>query len=171
VSRELPSFDLVVATVGRSDELGRFLDSVEAQGYEPLRVLVVDQNDDERVSEIVRGRGVGLEHVHSEVGLSRARNAGLRLVEADLVAFPDDDCVYPVGLLVRVAERFASDPTLDGLTGRAEDAGGRSSESWETDPATLTDDNLWNRVNAATIFLRRAVVERVGAFDEGLGLG
>ena len=29
----LPSFDLVVATVGRTEELGRLLDSLEAQGY------------------------------------------------------------------------------------------------------------------------------------------
>ena len=33
--RTSPSFDLVVATVGRTDELGRFLDSLEAQGYRP----------------------------------------------------------------------------------------------------------------------------------------
>jgi hypothetical protein len=34
----------------------------------------------------------------------------------------------------------------------------------------LTRDNLWNRVISFTIFLRRGVVERVGAFDERLGL-
>ena len=51
MSRELPSFDLVVATMGRSDELALFLDSVEAQDLERLRVIVVDQNDDERVEQ------------------------------------------------------------------------------------------------------------------------
>jgi glycosyltransferase involved in cell wall biosynthesis len=170
VSRELPSVDLVVATVGRSDELGSFLDSVEAQGYERLRVIVVDQNEDERVTEIVHGRGLELVHARSPRGLSRARNAGLEHVEAELVAFPDDDCVYPPGLLDRIAERFG-DPGLDGLTGRGEDVDGRSSTSWKTDRATLTDDNLWNRAISFTIFLRREVVQRVGAFDERLGLG
>ena len=56
VSRELPSFDLVVATMGRTDELAHFLDSVEVQDFERVRVIVVDQNDDERVEQIVRGR-------------------------------------------------------------------------------------------------------------------
>jgi GT2 family glycosyltransferase len=171
VSREPPSFDLVVATVGRTDELDRFLDSVEAQRYARLRVMVVDQNEDERIAEIVRARGLALVHERSERGLSRARNAGLAQVEADLVAFPDDDCVYPPGLLDRVAERFESDPGLDGLTGRAEDVDGRSSAAWKSDRATLTDDNLWNRAISFTIFLRRSVVQRVGAFDERLGLG
>ena len=30
----------------------------------------------------------------------------------------------------------------------------------------LTPDNLWNRVISFTVFLRRELVERVGAFDE-----
>ncbi len=169
--RELPSFDLVVATVGRSDELGRLLDSLEAQEYPSLRVLVVDQNDDWELGELVAGRSVEVVHLHSPRGLSRARNAALEHLSADVVAFPDDDCAYPPGLLRRVAERFAADESLDGLTGRAADAAGRSAPSWKSDPARLTDDNLWNRAISFTIFLRRSVVERVGPFDERLGLG
>ena len=57
------------------------------------------------------------------------------------------------------------------MTGRAEDASGASSDSWNQDAAILTDDNLWNRGISFTIFLRRALVERVGDFDERLGLG
>jgi GT2 family glycosyltransferase len=170
VSRELPSFDLVVATVGRSDDFARFLESVEAQRYERVRVIVVDQNEDDRVGDVLTGRDLPIEHVRSKPGLSRARNAGLDLVAADLVAFPDDDCVYPPGLLIRVAQRLSSS-RLDGLVGRTEDHEGRSSPSWKRDPAVLTDDNLWNRANAATIFLRQEVVERIGSFDERLGLG
>ena len=171
MSRELPSFDLVVATTGRTDELAVFLDSVEAQAFERLRVIVVDQNDDERVAPVVHGRGVQVMRVRSDRGLSRARNVGLGLIDADLVAFPDDDCVYPEGLLASVAGRFHSERELDGLAGRTADAEGRSSASWRTDAATLTDDNLWNRANAATMFLRRNLVERIGDFDEQLGLG
>ena len=51
--RELPSFDLVVATVGRLGELARLLASVEAQGPQ-LRVIVVDQNDDNRLAKVRR---------------------------------------------------------------------------------------------------------------------
>jgi GT2 family glycosyltransferase len=92
-------------------------------------------------------------------------------VTADLVAFPDDDCVYPDDLLEHVRRRFADEPALDGLTGREVDADGSSSASWKTDAAVLTDDNLWNRAISFTIFLRRELVGRVGDFDEQLGLG
>jgi glycosyltransferase involved in cell wall biosynthesis len=171
VSRELPSFDLVVATVDRTDELGNLLDSLEAQQYERLRVIVVDQNDDDRVAAFLEGRPFRLERIRAGRGLSHARNAALPLVEADVVAFPDDDCVYPAGTLERVARRFAADPELSGVTGRAEDDGGTSSSSWKPDAAVLTDDNLWNRAISFTIFLRGELVRQVGTFDERLGVG
>lgn len=168
--RQPPSFDLVVATVGRGEELGRFLDSLEGQDVTSLRALVVDQNADDRAARTLEGR-TNVEHLRSTPGLSRARNAALEHVRADLVAFPDDDCVYPPGLLRRVAERFEADGALDGLTGRSADAAGRSSASWKRDAATLTLDNLWNRAISYTIFLRGSLVARVGTFDERLGLG
>jgi glycosyltransferase involved in cell wall biosynthesis len=171
VSRELPSFDLVVATVGRTDELGRLLDSLVAQEYGCLRVVVVDQNDDDRLAPILAGRALQLEHVRSPRGLSRARNAGLEVIERDVVVFPDDDCTYPPGLLAEVAARLGSDEALDGLSGRVEDESGAASASWKRDGAILERDNMWNRINSAALFLRRSVVERVGPFDERLGLG
>ena len=168
---QLPSFDLVVATVDRTDEVRAFLDSIERQRYPAVRVLLVDQNGDDRLADVLHGRDLEILRLSSARGLSRARNSALQELQADLVSFPDDDCVYPPGLLGRVAERFAGDPALDGLTGRSEDASGHSSRSWKRDAATLTDDNLWNRAISFTIFLRRSLVEQVGAFDEHLGLG
>jgi GT2 family glycosyltransferase len=150
------TFDLVVATVGRTTELKRFLESLEAQTHRDFRLLVVDQNEDDRVTALLPEGSVRLQ---SEPGLSRARNAALPHLTADAVAFPDDDCVYPPDLLERVAARLAP---LDGLTGRE--------PWWTTGAAVLTRDNLWNRAISFTIFLKREVVERVGPFDERLGL-
>ncbi|HYI74504.1 MAG TPA: glycosyltransferase family A protein [Gaiellaceae bacterium] len=168
---ELPSFDLVVATVGRTVELSRFLDSLAAQEVPGVRVLLVDQNEDERLEPILSAAAVEIVHLRADRGLSRARNAALRRLEADVVAFPDDDCVYPLGLLRRIGQRFAESGALDGLTGRAVGFDASSSTSWRTDPARLERENLWNRAISFTIFLRRAVIETVGAFDEQLGLG
>jgi glycosyltransferase involved in cell wall biosynthesis len=171
VPRELPSFDLVVATVGRVSELSRLLDSLVAQTRGRLRVIVVDQNPDDRLNDALDGVRLDVLRLRSQPGLSRARNAALEHLTADLVAFPDDDCIYPADLLARIADRLAEGTELDGLTGRVVDADGRSSGSWKGDRALLDRSNLWNRANSATVFLRRELVERVGAFDEELGLG
>ncbi|HUF01630.1 MAG TPA: glycosyltransferase family A protein [Gaiellaceae bacterium] len=171
-SPELPSFDLVVATLGRVDELDRFLASVERQTHHRVTVHVVDQNGDDRLRPVLAVHPeLDIAQLRSEPGLSRARNAALGRLSADLVAFPDDDCVYAPDLLERVARRFVADPDLDGLSGRAADRDGRSSASWKEDRATLTRGNLWNRAISFGIFLRRDVVARVGLFDERLGLG
>ena len=167
---ELPSFDLVLATIGRVAELDRFLASLAAQTHRRFRVLLVDQNEDDRLDGVLAAYpGFEIVHLRSEPGLSRARNRALGELGADLVAFPDDDCVYPLDLLERVVERFTAQE-LEGLTGRSlED--GRSSPSWKLDAVRLTETNLWNRAISYTIFLRRDLVERVGGFDEQLGLG
>jgi GT2 family glycosyltransferase len=171
VAQELPSFDLVVATIGRVDELGRMLDSLETQTYKRFRVAVVDQNTDERLSGVLAGRDLELLRTTSEPGLSRARNAVLDRLEADLVAFPDDDCLYPPDLLEVVARRLARDERLDGLSVRIADGRGASDPGWGHEAVGLTKENVWNLVASAGVFLRRSVVVRVGRFDERIGIG
>jgi len=171
-STELPSFDLVVATVDRVDQLGRLLASLGSQTHRRFRVMIIDQNEDDRLEKVVGDHpSLEVKHLRAVRGLSRARNAALAQVRADLVAFPDDDCVYPDDLLERVAHRFVEDAGLVGLTGRAVDARGRSSPSWARDAGPLTRENLWNRAISFTIFLHSSVVKAVGQFDEELGLG
>jgi glycosyltransferase involved in cell wall biosynthesis len=155
------TFDLVVATIDRVDELGELLDSLERQTHQDFRVHVVDQNEDDRLAGVLSAHSsLDLERLRGPSGLSRARNVALPQLRADVVAFPDDDCIYPDDLLERVAGRLS--PDLDGVTGRE--------PWWPAGPAMLTRNNLWNRAISFTIFLRRQIVERVGKFDESLGL-
>jgi GT2 family glycosyltransferase len=167
-----PSVDLVVATVGRTDELDGLLGSLEAQTHPPARVLVVDQNDDDRVAAVLASHpSLRIERVRSAPGLSRARNAALGLLEADLVGFPDDDCRYPPMLLEQVAGRLTGDAALGVVCGRLEDVDGRTTGRWGSERRRVDLDDVWHAGTSATIFVRRAVVDEVGEFDEALGLG
>ena len=88
-------FDLVVATVDRTDDLALLLASLAAQEHRAFRVLVVDQNADDRVEPLLaRHPELDVLHLRSARGLSRARNAALPRLEAEIVGFPDDDCSY-----------------------------------------------------------------------------
>ena len=169
---EAPSVDLVVATVDRTDELPSLLDSLAAQTRPPARVLVVDQNEDDRLDAVLASYPtLAIERLRSPAGLSRARNAALPRLGADLVAFPDDDCAYPPDLLERVAARFHGDPALGLLCGRLADADGRAVGRWATERRRIGLGDVWHAATSATIFARRETVERVGPFDEVLGLG
>ena len=165
------TFDLVVATVGRSNELDALLESLESQTHSAFRVLLVDQNDDDRAGSAAdRHPAVSVVRLRSEPGLSRARNAALQQIEADVVGFPDD-CAYPADLLERIAARLVERPDLDGVTGRAADEHGDGSPRWPATRCPVTAATVWNRVNSHTLFLRRDAVAQAGRFDESLGLG
>jgi glycosyltransferase involved in cell wall biosynthesis len=168
----LPTWDLVLCTVGRRHEPDRLLASLAGQTHHAFRVVLVDQNDDDRLVPLLRRYAeVEVLHLHSPRGLSRARNVALPHLRAELVALPDDDCAYPPDLLERAARRFAEDATLDGLTGRDADARGRGSRDWPAARTTVTAQNVWYHGLSAAVFLRRGLIERVGPFDEQLGLG
>jgi glycosyltransferase involved in cell wall biosynthesis len=168
----LPTWDLVVCTIGRTEELDRLFDSLERQTHDAFRVLLVDQNGDDRVGSVVSMHpGLDIVRLGSPPGLSRARNAALPHLSSDLVAFPDDDCAYPRELLEQVARRFAEEPEFDGLTGRDVDRTGRGSRLWPAERGSVTVENVWYHGLSAAVALRRGLVERVGPFDERLGLG
>lgn len=169
---EVSSFDLVVATVDRGESLRILLDSLERQTHRRFRVVLVDQNADDRISPALDDSpGLEILHLRAPRGLARARNAALPHLEADVVAFPDDDCSYPDDLLERVAHRLGGRPELAGVTGCTADAAGRAAGRWSREHGTVERDTVWHRANSASIFLRRELVERVGLFDESLGLG
>jgi glycosyltransferase involved in cell wall biosynthesis len=152
----------------------RFLAALDAQTYGRFRLVVVDQNDDERLGPTLAEFEAAFEilRLRSQAGLSRARNVALTHLTGDVVAFPDDDCWYPADLLARVAGLLDAHTEWDGVGGRPVDELGRQAAGRE-DPRAgpMTLSNLWRRVGSYTLFLRRDVVEAIGRFDEELGVG
>lgn len=173
-ARPLPRFSLVLATVERVDPVERFLLSVVAQEYPNLEVLVADQNLDERLTPVIRrlNQSISIRHLRSPVGVSRARNAALRHITGDVVAFPDDDSFYPPGLLYRVANALEEYPRLGGVAGcPVVEETGEPFRGFGARAVDLTHRNMWSLSSAIGLFFRSEVVELVGGFDETLGPG
>ena len=167
-------FSLVVATLGRISELRTLFSSFRNQACS-IEVILVDQNTDERLASIVAEAAVWfpLRHIRIKaVSSSFARNVGLRECVGDIVAFPDDDCVYPAGILAHVLEVFSRRPELSVLTGPAITEDGRlSSGRWSPEAGIITARTVWTQVIEFNLFTRRAVLQAVGGFDEMLGIG
>lgn len=164
-------FSLILATRGRTEELSRFLVSLGAQTFRNFHLIVVDQNEDARLVPILATylEKFPIQHIRSNPGLSRARNAALPYATGEIVAFPDDDCAYPPSLLARVSSLFARMPDVDGIVGRGIDEQGRGILRYPPDPGNVARSNL--RAASFALFLRRELVQCVGQFDESLGLG
>jgi len=167
-------FSLILATVNRTEEPDRFLNSLTRQSYTDFELIVADQNPDDRLIQILEKYKLvfPILHLRSDKGLSKARNVGIKKANGDVIAFPDDDCWYPDNLLETLANFFNENRDYDGFTGRSistagKDTGGRFSKK----PCVLNQLNILGRHVSYTVFLRRSLVEKVGDFDIRLGLG
>ena len=167
------SVSLVICTLGRLEPLRRLLTSLRASTVTPLELLLVDQNPAGFLDTVLADfTDQPLAHLSSERGLSRARNVGLAVAKADIVAFPDDDCWYPSDVISRVEAMFAKEPKLSLLTGRTVDASGLTSVSPHiAETAAITRDNVFQIGNSNGLFVRRSLAQAAGGFNETLGVG
>lgn len=167
-------FSLIVGTIEKTYTLERLLASLHAQTHGNFELIVVDQNPDERIAPVLAPYKSKLSILHlrqKSRGLSRARNLGLRNVNGDIVAFPDDDCEYPPDLLDTVAQFFVTNPERDGVIGRSIDKNGKTSMGrFDTKAGLVTKLNVWARSIEYTTFLRRESIGGVW-FDKSLGVG
>jgi glycosyltransferase involved in cell wall biosynthesis len=167
-------FSLITATVGRDTVLRRLLASLDEQTYRHFELIVIDQNEDERLApELAPYRErFRMMVLRSPRGASRARNRGLLAVTGDVIGFPDDDCWYEPCHLERVARLFQENPEWDGVSGCTINEQGKIVlGQYDTQPGYITPINIWRRANANALYLRRKVVKETGNFDEELGVG
>lgn len=168
------NFTLIVATLGRSDEIRRLFDSLLMQSYKEFDVIIVDQNSDNRVFKIYNEykNRMSIQYIHTnEKGLSHARNLGMKQKLNDIVAFPDDDCWYAVSTLKEVNEIFTHS-SYDVVSGQPLDPDGNLLvRNYLKNSSKIGFNNVWNAAISISIFIKKNVIVKVGFFDEKLGVG
>ena len=164
---------LIMATVGRCDQIHRFLDSLECQTMVNFELIIVDQNNagfiDPIINRLSRSQ-INFRHVRTEQrGLSIARNIGLRYAQHEVVGYPDDDCWYEHDVVDRVLDAFKNDSEVDGVVGRwyekdtAQEAHTLSSKRWRRFRFGISGFS-------SCLFFRRQMIETMHGFDESLGV-
>lgn len=169
-----PTLSLVMATLGRTEQVERLFRSLAAQSFTDFEVIVVDQNDDDRLLPILGNNWpfpVQRLHTPGERGASRARNRGWRISRGDTLLFPDDDCWYSAGFLERSLNTMRR-LECDVLSGRAADETGRSINGrFEPVAQRINPANVWTTGIEWMVFYRRTVLNAVNGFDDDIGIG
>lgn len=113
-----PRLSVVIPTRNREDVLGECLTRLSQQAESvglPLEVIVIDTSTHKTVLAYDKSSWVALEH-HYEgdrpFSLIYARNRGLSLAHADIVAYIDDDCFVLPGWLDALLEPYESPRTI-----------------------------------------------------------
>ncbi|AQS65781.1 bifunctional glycosyltransferase family 2 protein/CDP-glycerol:glycerophosphate glycerophosphotransferase [Streptomyces pactum] len=114
----MPRFSVVIPVFKVQGYLRECLDSVLGQSFRDVEVIVVDDCSPDSCGTIIdeyaaRDERVKALHLPRNVGLGRARNAGLELARGDYVLFLDSDDCYTPGLLQALAARLDSVGDLD----------------------------------------------------------
>lgn len=166
----MKKISLVMATINRKIEVKKMLQSLSKQVYTNFEVIIVDQNKGNILDEILKDfSDLDIKHIKiDKKGLSLARNIGLNYVSGDIIGFPDDDCQYKDETLYEVNNFFKENINIAAVTGTVirdidEKAGNKV--------VFVNKYNIWKKGISFTMFFRKNVIDKVGAFDEMLGVG
>lgn len=171
---------VIIPTWQRARLLGRAVESVLAQTWRPIQLVVVNDGSDDGTDEALEGlrpraldAGVDATFVRqSHRGVSAARNAGLGRATGEWIAFLDDDDWWLPDKTSRqlAALRQSGADAACCLTFTPGQAPSRN-------PDRLLNNHdgprfVAREANAkiTAIMFRRALLERVGAFEESLSV-
>lgn len=162
---------LIMATLGRHDECAKFLDSLSHQTYRGYELIIADQNEGNFLDDVINKyqEKIAIKHLRLDCrGLSKARNIALPYADGDIIAFPDDDCLYFPDTLEKVIQAFVR-TGADVITGCTTHHYGNISNP--VSDVVVNKYNIWKKSISYTIFMKRSVKEKLHGFDETLGVG
>ena len=181
---------VIVATRNRAHAISGCLDSIAVSLTKaaPLdaEIIVVDNGSQDATSRVVEQWATESAFpvrllVEPRPGLSVARNRALRTAQGELLVFTDDDCRLSEEFVIDLLGYDAADtePVLRG--GRIElgdhtdlpitirTTTTRQRLNQRTNPATR--DSIVGHISGCNMTMRRALVEKLGPFDERFGTG
>jgi glycosyltransferase involved in cell wall biosynthesis len=168
----MPTISVVIPCYRQARYLGEALESVLAQGYETIEILVIDDGSPDDTAIVAR-RYPNVRYIRqSNRGLSAARNRGLRASRGKYVLFLDaDDHLLPGHFDVSL-QTFREHPDCAFVFGAYRFFGAGAQENiHDCRPrpdhyATLLRSNCIGTV--AVVLYKRDVLIRVGGFREDL---
>jgi GT2 family glycosyltransferase len=168
----LKSFSVAVPTMGRTSELATLLGSIAASSVMPEKIIVVDQNGDDRLVPVIAGFP-NLPIAHHRVnfrGLSAAKNFAAQVCESEVLFTPDDDCrVFPATFAMALDELART--KADVVFGKCTDEnGGDAIVVYRKEAGWLSLQQIDGMFVEPATAVRVSVVREI-PFDETLGVG
>jgi glycosyltransferase involved in cell wall biosynthesis len=160
-----PELVSVVVAVRDSERfLGEAIESILAQDYEPLELIVVDDGSTDGTAEVARSYLPAVRVVsQAPLGVGAALNTGIGRAQGPLLAFLDADDVWLPGKLAVQTAALRERPDVDVVFAHVE-------QFFDADPgaAAIAAQPGWAK---QTMLIRRAAFDRVGPFSTELRLG
>jgi glycosyltransferase involved in cell wall biosynthesis len=169
-----PSLVSVIMPAYNGQEyIGAAIESILAQTYSPVEIIVVDDGSPFRMEEAVSGYGPRVRYIRQENGgTAAARNTGWRAASGEFIALLDQDDLWLPQKLERQIPRFAEDPRIGLVTAWMEvfdNATGESKDIFKPAAEMNVHDILgFNLPPVQTMVFRRSALEQIGGFDPAM---
>ena len=173
----LPAVSVVIPAYNAAWCIRRAVDSVLAQDFREIEIVVVNDGSTDDTAAVLAGYGDAVRVVEQRNGgLSSARNAGIRAARGEFVAFLDADDWWLPGKLSAQMALMRARPELgfSSTAARVQTPAGELVNVW-TCPhwrdsllESLFAENAGIAGSGSAVLVRRELQLRVGDFDESL---
>ena len=166
-----PLISVMIGVYNAEGYLAEAIDSVFAQTYRPLELIVVDDGSTDGSADVARGYGEALTYIHQDrQGNGGARNTAVGAAKGDFFAFLDaDDRFTPNKLDLQMAA-LEADPELDLVFGHvAEFVSPELDDEVRARLRTPEPNAPWAAPNL--MLIRRDSFMRAGLFSTDLRVG
>ena len=157
---------VIIPAFNAESYLRAAIDSVLAQDWPNLEVLVVDNHSTDTTASIIKSYKHPVYYLYSEMpGQPPTTNTGIRNAKGDWLAFIDADDIWAPNKLKRQFREFEIDPTLDAVFGHAVNFFGSPQN-------VVANQNSEMRAPLpGTLLIRRDAFFRVGFYNEAYTIG
>lgn len=165
-----PRVSAIITTHNRAHLLRRAIQSVLAQDYPNLELIVVDDGSTDGTEALVRGysaRGVRyLRHSRNRGLAAAGRNTGIDSANGEYVAFLDDDDMWLPSKITKQMHAVGSrNAILCGVK-----INGKHQRRYRKASLSLRELRYGNRFPPSSLLARRCVLQE-SRFDEALAIG
>ena len=119
MNTHLPLVSVIIPAYNRDRYLAEAIESVLAQTYPAIELIVVDDGSSDRTAEVAQRYALTY-HFQPNGGISAARNAGIALATGEFLAFLDSDDIWMLDKLSKQMIPFGTDLDLEAVFGYAE---------------------------------------------------
>lgn len=155
----------IIPTYNRASLLLKLLESLRRQTYlvDRFEVIMVDDSSTDEPEQVVRkfaeSAPFSVIYLRQKRKGPAARNLGIRHSRGEIIAFADDDVTVIEDWIENAVKYFKSNK-VEGVEGRTEPCGSKT-------PFVCKATNLkGGKFLTCNIFYTKAILEKVGGFDE-----
>ncbi len=165
------NISVIIPVYNGEQYLNAAIDSVLAQACAAAEIIIIDDGSTDNTAKIVHNYGTKvIYHKQANLGVSAARNTGVRLAKSEYLIFLDHDDVYLPNHLADFLALFQKNPCIHVAGGkwRYLFASQRLKDAFPKHH--LIDKETYEPYLGTHVF-KKSIFETVGMFDESLNFG